>query len=449
MILHGLIQRDDWEEIRAMLANDTTSRLVLAELGRRDPLARTPLHYASAERSAPADLVAALLERAPARVVQSVDVGGNSLLHMAAATENSSVLRVLLEKLASTSTQWLTTRQNENDNGLTPVQMAWKKYLHPSFAFFDRGDSQGGNRNSSSGMQLPPITEKQKLHLHLLTSVSRFSELSSPAAGCASASLLDLWNKTIVLCSATAHSDMEYPIFGGSGCTWNPLHALIQHGGNRSLQCPSIAVWLSLHLCNATNDKQQLTHPVDDKGNLLLHIAVSRPACPILSLSPNVAKQLELMHPSFSAYASRSVVAQLTHLNSTTAACRNHAGRLALHLAISHGKPWRDGIDVLLQAHPAAMEETDPVTDLVPLLQTAASPQCSLTVVWEMLRCRPAHWLPPPRRQQQSQRQQRPATPIRQSERAPCTRKRQCTTNQEVSRVHRSAVRRKVTLQTR
>lgn len=183
-----------------MLANDTTSRLVLAELGRRDPLARTPLHYASAKRSAPADLVAALLERAPARVVQSVDVGGNSLLHMAAATENSSVLRVLLEKLASTSTQWLTTRQNENDNGLTPVQMAWKKYLHPSFAFFDRGDSQGGNRNSSSGMQLPPITEKQKLHLHLLTSVSRFSELSSPAAGCASASLLDLWNKTIVLC---------------------------------------------------------------------------------------------------------------------------------------------------------------------------------------------------------------------------------------------------------
>jgi hypothetical protein len=435
MNLQSLIRRDDWVAIRAMLANDT-NRLA-AELGRRDNLARTPLHYASAKRSAPADLIGALVDRAPARIVQSLDVGGNSILHMAAATGNSSVLRVLLEKLALT--RWL----RQNDNGLTPVQLAWKKYLHPSFALFDRGDEQGdtGSRSSSSStsnttsLQLPPLTEKQKMHLHLLTTVCRFSELS----GGGYANLLDLWNKTIVLCYATAYPDMEYPIFGG--CTWNPLHALIQHGGNRGLQCPSIAVWLTLKLCNATDDKQQLTQPVDDEGNLLLHIAASRPQCPMLQLSPNVAAELELMHPgAFSAYARRSVLAQLCHLDSTAAMYRNHARRLPLHLAISHGKPWRDGIDVLLQAHPAAMEEPDPVTDLVPLLQAAASPQCSLTVVWEILRSRPCYWLPSPSGQLTSRK------PDPQSETAPASRKRQWTTDQEVSRVHSSTVRRKVTL---
>jgi hypothetical protein len=85
----------------------------------------------------------------------------------------------------------------------------------------------------------------------------------------------------------------------------------------------------------------------------LWYIAADRPPCPILQLSPNVAAELELLHPgTYSAYASRSVLKQLCQLDATTAIYRNHARRLPLHLTISHGKPWWDGIDVLLQAHP-------------------------------------------------------------------------------------------------
>jgi hypothetical protein len=109
---------------------------------------------------------------------------------------------------------------------------------------------------------------------------------------------------TIVLLHASAHPDIEYPIFGG--CTWNPLHD-------------------------------------------------------------------ELLQPgAFSAYASWSVLAQLCYLDA--AMFRNHARRLPLHLAISHGKPWRDGIQVLFQAYSAAMERPDPVTDVVPLYRRLLHP---------------------------------------------------------------------------
>jgi hypothetical protein len=149
-----------------MLANDT-SRLA-AELSRRDNLVRTPLYYVSAKRSAPADL-----DRAPSLVVQSLDEGGNSVLHMADATGN------------------------------------WK--------------------------------------------LVRFESTVGKSA-----------------------------------------------------------VWLTLKLYNATNDKHQLTQSVDDEGNLMLHIAASRPLCPMLQLSPSVAAELELLHPgTFSAY--RTLVVPFSH----------------------------------------------------------------------------------------------------------------------------------------
>lgn len=381
MLLRGLIQREEWDEIRARLQSDCA--YLTLELSSRDRLNRTTLHNAAAKLSAPSDLVILLADRAPRRILQAVDVGGNTVLHMAAATGNAAVLRALLEKMARLQQQQgqqQSISSTNNDNGLTPAALAWKKYLHPDFTLFDRSDSTRRDHL--------PVTELQTQHLQALCRTKHFGALNDRN----SLALLNLWNKTVVLCYAATHPGMEYPIFGG-GLQWNSLRALVQYGGDHLLQWPSIAVQLALQLqchdCDTLH--KELARPVDAaSGNLLLHVAASSSPCPIVTLSTAVHRQLEQqMDPTWSTLTTRSVVACVCHWYPAAAAVRNTAGQLPIHAAIATAKPWKGGVDVLLQAFPAAADEIDRATGLAPALQAAASPKCRLTVVWELLRNRP------------------------------------------------------------
>jgi len=349
MILRGLIQRDEWNELEGLLHESPLS----SELLSRDRLGRTLLHYACAKKRASVRAISTMLDQTPVRLHYAVDIGGNSLLHMAAASGNANVVRCLLERLERHELV-----RYQNDNGLTACMMAWKKYLHPSFAFFDRVNDDRFHL---------PLTELQKQHVRLLTLPDR------------SGDLLDLWNKTLVLTYATMHLDMTYPLYQTNA--FDPLTAMIQFGGNRTLQCPSMAVWLALHF-----SLQNQNVMVDSQGNTLLHLAAMHAPCPILQLQLSVRKLLIMLNEDFGSLAGQSVLAQVCHKQPHLACLRNHQGQFPLHLAIVNGKPWSD-IHVLLQAHPTAMEECDVHTN--PLLLAAMSPKCTLSTLWELLRSRP------------------------------------------------------------
>lgn len=135
-----------------MLANDT-SRLA-AELRRRDNLDRTPLHCVCARRSRTALPHCRIGEPSTPLVSCSRSTWEGT---------RSCIWRPQLETRPFCEFCFLT------------------RWLHPSFALFDLGDEQGNISSSSlrisnTSLQLPPLTKKQKIHLHLLTTVSRFSK---------------------------------------------------------------------------------------------------------------------------------------------------------------------------------------------------------------------------------------------------------------------------------
>ncbi len=65
-------------------------------------------------------------------------------------------------------------------------------------------------------------------------------------------------------------------------------------------------------------------------------------------------------------------------------------GRLPIHLAISHGRKWDDGIQEIVYAGPNNLDCVDPDCSLVPFLQ-AASLECpDLSTIYSILRENPA-----------------------------------------------------------
>lgn len=350
--LGEMIQREAWEALRDMMRAGEVSS---AQLLRRDRLARTPLHYLAAKRSAPASVFGMMLDSLE-QPSAGVDIGGNTVLHMAAGCGNADIVRVLLERSVEHSTT--------NDRGLTPVMLAWKKYVQPSFTLFDAVDSD----------RFPLLlTELQKRHLRLLTEVNSLAELHS--RGCDP--LRHVWHTTLALVYAESQPNVPYPLYAPTA--FDPLTALIVYGGRRSCQCPTVAVWLALRWYPRNLQAK------DAQGRTLLHRASAAPPLPILNVASTSEQCLRLLHAEA---ALSSVIEQLCAMDAGAAWIVDSAGRLPLHIALATGKPWRD-IHALLSAYPESARSVDAITDLPPLLLAATTAKCPLTVVFELLRSRP------------------------------------------------------------
>lgn len=357
MILRGLVQRGDWDDLRELLLDDPSRWR--NELTMRDRLGRTLLHAAATKRDIPPNVVQLIIQQTPRRLHWALDLGGNSALHMAAASGNAMTLLKLQEELQGQPT----LLQYENDNGLTACGIAWKKFMNPSFTLFDSCDS---------GRFQTDLSPQQKRHLMKLT---EFDTKPEP--------LRTLWHKTLVLCRAAEFPEMTYPLFTDGHS--ETLTALVKHGGDPGFQRPSIAVCLDLR---SAENRASGTDYIDEKQNTLLHLACWKPSLSVFALGESSKSFVEEVDPELAAVVDRSVIAQLCHWDASAAKQRNSTGRLPIHLAILSGKTFIDEIQAVWKAHPPALEAADPLTGLPPLL-LAARYGCTLTTVWEMLRHSP------------------------------------------------------------
>jgi hypothetical protein len=235
--------------------------------------------------------------------------------------------------------------------------MAWKKHLYSVTLF---GDVR------SLGRVSPLICE----NIRFILLIKTIKDLQAPKME----RLRDLWDKTCIICYAAQSPSMYHPICESK--LWRPLHSLVTVGGNKQVQCPTIALWLAIHLYS----RHELSLP-DEEGNLPLHLASANAEMPIL---PLLMKELDPLRET-----SHSATQLLVQAYPEAARVGNNVGQLPLHIAISTGKPFDTVISTLLRAAPETVEQIDPLTCLPPVLQAAATRKCPLSVLYELLRAHP------------------------------------------------------------
>ena len=64
-------------------------------------------------------------------------------------------------------------------------------------------------------------------------------------------------------------------------------------------------------------------------------------------------------------------------------------GRLPLHLALSTGKGWNEGIKDLVEVHPDSLIFPVPQCKLYPFMLAGVDDNCDLDTVYELLRYNP------------------------------------------------------------
>jgi ankyrin repeat protein len=355
MTLYRCILNEEWDLAQRLLDDDdpSSNSAVRLELTRRDNNGGAYLlHFACTSETIPAALIGAMLDRInnPA-IERAVDKGGNSVLHYASALGSLEVLQLLLERNPMASTA---------NSPFTPLNVAWHSYVHRKLH-----DPEGSEA----------VNERIR---HLV-------DARSVRSLCKNKSLQDLWNKTILLCNTHLQTVTTPP--ESISPTWNVTAMLVRFGGEAALRCPVQAVWLSMAVYRDYN----LLATDSSRGNTLLHWAAESAPLSQLALPPRIADFAKrVADECWNLCAHRSVIAQLCHKEPMAARHRNADRQLPLHLAIETGKPWRDGLDVLLRAHPGSVHEPDPATGLPPALQAACDRSaCDLSTVYEMIRSRP------------------------------------------------------------
>lgn len=354
MSLYRSIRDGDWEKAQSLLrsADDTVltveARDVQLEFTQqRDAIGATVFHFACANSEIPVDLVVSMLDTAGPSCSHAVDRAGSSAVHYATALGSHKVLAVLLQRLPL-------SLQIGNNKTFCPCKLAWYTYLH--------------KRPSEQ------TSHALKERIYHLVRAYNLQALSKDVR--------ELWNKTMMLASHLIRMILQRPN-NKQTSTWNAVAALVRFGAMDPLDCPTMAVWFALQV---TTDCD-LLEPLDSKGNLLLHTAAASTPLSILQLPPVAAAYMKRKADGeWNWFAQRSVLAQLCYKEPDAAAAKNAAGRLPLHVAIACGKPWVDGIEVLLHAYPDAIYFPDPVTGLEPLLHAAHSKNCDLTTLFELMR---------------------------------------------------------------
>mmetsp|Transcript_21638 Transcript_21638/g.63542 ORF Transcript_21638/g.63542 Transcript_21638/m.63542 type:complete len:505 (-) Transcript_21638:1450-2964(-) len=84
-----------------------------------------------------------------------------------------------------------------------------------------------------------------------------------------------------------------------------------------------------------------------------------------------------------------NIIDLLVKVDSLAASTPDCRGRLPLHLAVEAGRTWEDGLDVLLDASPRAVEILDPTTFLYPFMAAAVGESSSIDTVFRLLQRNP------------------------------------------------------------
>jgi len=236
-----------------------------------------------------------------------------------------------------------------NDIGMSPLMMAWKKYLDDTFTLFGR-----------SSNRVTPLIER---HIENLLAARTLSDLKQPGMG----GLMELWQKGLEICSATWKAEFGY--------SSTLLHTMAIVGGRRDVACPTIAMWL------ATKIRAEDLATPDHDGNTPLHLAAMYNELKTIPLHTDKQKTLRI--------ANRPSLVLLVEAAPQVAVMRNNVGRLPVHCAIVSGKAFMNGIVQLIHANPACLNQRDSLTLLPPCLLAATVPSCRLSTAFELLRLCP------------------------------------------------------------
>lgn len=302
-----------------------------------------PLHITCSSQNASAQVVKVLLDAGHELQSSMRDLDGDTPLH--AACRCGAPLEVL-ELLIEANPSVVNQRDYE---GLTPLLRLWVRY------FVILGDDV-----------IDTVTGPSGLH----------------------GNLEEAWNRTVLLLKASNLGSLDESKHA-IGYKFRAVHAAA------AVDCPRPIVRLS------TLIHPELLSEKDEKGRTPLSIAAQTEIFKVRDLTDEGYMLEDRIHgddtfndtenddgPDSSSQP--SVIDILLEAKPEAASIPDNQGRLPLHLAISSGKTWSQGVKAILKANPDTLTSPDPTTGLQPFLQAASSSNPDLGTILELLKKDPS-----------------------------------------------------------
>jgi ankyrin repeat protein len=377
-VLLSLIESYEWAAVLARVATRPSDcRMHRGEEG------RTPLHVAC-DHDAPAVVIQALLQAFPDASVM-VGTSGMSPLHITCSSHHASVhvVRVLLE---GGSPEQFTVRDVDGD---TPLHAACR--CGAPFEVLEV--LLRANPSVVHEKDFEDLTPLLRLWVryfvilgdHVIESVNRDADLKGE--------LLEAWNKTELLLRCAHYGRLVESC--PEGLVFRAVHAA------SAVDCPRAIVRIATKVYPGQLDEK------DEYGRTPLVIACQAPIFKIRDLSDDGYTLEDVIHGdetnkwgvnSYSdeaqeASSQPSVISILLQANPTSeasgACVPDLLGRLPLHLALSSGKSWKDGVKELVEAYPDAMSSPDMSSKLYPFMMAAEGWKGDTNTTFELLRHSP------------------------------------------------------------
>jgi ankyrin repeat protein len=379
--LLSLVQSYDWVGALAIIASSPAECMAVGIQG------RTPLHVAC-DHDAPACVVEALLKVYPEA---SLMVGTSNMnpLHITCSSQHASVhvVRVLLE-----GGKTLQSSMRDVD-GDTPLHAAC--------------------RCGAPIEVLDVLLRANPSAVH-----ERDYEGLTP--------LLRLWVRYFVILGDDAIASVKSPadLIGELGEAWKRTELLLRCAHFVSLEniaglpgdelAPTGAgtyIFRAVHAASAVDCPRPvvkittIVHPnqveqKDENGMTPLLIAAQAPIFKVRDLSDEGYLLEDRIHGDDTYNENKheedldssqpSVIEILIQASSDAACVHDSEGRLPLHLAITSGKRWGEGVKAILEAYPDALTFADSRTGLHPFLQAAVGERADCGTILELLRKDPS-----------------------------------------------------------
>jgi len=319
-----------WIVQALLIANPSASRMLCTS-------GMSPLHIACSSRYASAQVTELLLLKSPKDVSSMRDIDGDTPLHTAC---RFGAPTKVLELLIQANPSMVLERCNE---GFTVLHRLWVKY-------------------------------------YIILGDDRINSITGPKdlVGVPS----DAWIKTELLLKEI-YKQMK------PGFAYKALHAAT------SVDCPRVVLKIAL----ALNEDQLMDS--DTQGNTPLLSTAETPIYKEHDLSADGFSfddfLLQKRNSDFQCCccddendsSTPSVIELVINPAPKSAQIPNRRGRLPLHLALVHGKSWKQGVREIFSAYPEALNIRDPELRLYPFMLAAVAEDNSLTTVFQLLRHNP------------------------------------------------------------
>jgi len=228
--------------------------------------------------------------------------------------------------------------------------------------------------------------------------------------------LLRLWVRyTVILGEALELVSGQGDLQGELWEAWRKTELLLRCAHQRVVEEDPTRPFQALHAASAVDCPRSVLNIAaklypeqfserDEYGRTPLLIAAASPLYQVrdlsdegYSLGDNIYGEQVDSHVQQSLQETRReppVIEYLLNANldaASSAACvPDTLGRLPLHVALSHAKCWRDGVQQLTEIYPDALSVPDPSSNLLPFMMCAIPNNTDLSTSYELLRRNPA-----------------------------------------------------------